>query len=61
MVEQAEGLYYLKKGVKDKVCTVKEAKDLDIWHKRLGHPSYTTVNTFLHLPKITNIPDSPCD
>ncbi|KAL9230687.1 hypothetical protein vseg_006005 [Gypsophila vaccaria] len=49
--ELSDGLYQLQMGGQARVNVVAGKEDIELWHKRLGHPS---VQVMEHLPHVSN-------
>ncbi|PNX55909.1 hypothetical protein L195_g049542 [Trifolium pratense] len=42
--ERRDGLYFFREVPKVKACRVERMNQIEVWHKRLGHPSWKTTH-----------------
>ncbi|GAA0145513.1 hypothetical protein LIER_05694 [Lithospermum erythrorhizon] len=59
--EPRGGLYYFRGGIEEKANRVVETQDPIVWHRRIGHPSVSIVNSLPFVFCLNNSLDKPCD
>nr|KYP35014.1 hypothetical protein KK1_043972 [Cajanus cajan] len=47
--ERRDGLYFFRETLMKKVCNVEGMNELEVWHKRLGHPCWKTTQLIFNV------------
>jgi len=61
--EQRDGLYFFREVPKVKACKVEGTNQLEVWHKRLGHPSWKTTQLVSNCngSRVSELQNKVCD
>jgi transposase InsO family protein len=61
--ERRDGLYFFREVPKAKAYKVEEIKQLEVWHQRLGHPSWKTTQLVSNCSgsRVSDLKNKVCD
>jgi hypothetical protein len=61
--ERRDGLYFFREVPKAKAYKVEEIKQLEVWHQRLGHPSWKTTQLVSNCSgsRVSELKNKVCD